>query len=108
MSEIAALATLIFGHATGAALMAWRAYCAAADVPDGLPHFTIVAGVTAVACAAVGVLVSVIATRPGVEPGSATLWLRGDSATSRTGLLDYRVQGAVVLVAVALCIYLLR
>lgn len=108
MSEIAALATLVFGHATGAALMAWRAYCAAADVPDGLPHFTIVAGVTAVACAAVGVLVSVIATRPGVEPGSATLWLRGDSATSRTGLLDYRVQGAVVLVAVALCIYLLR
>ena len=45
-----ALLTLITGHIIGLITFAWRSYALSHGLNDGLPHFTIVAGVTTAIC----------------------------------------------------------
>lgn len=49
-SSRGALLTLITGHLVGLATFAWKSYALSQGVSDGLPHFTVVAGVTTALC----------------------------------------------------------
>jgi SSS family solute:Na+ symporter len=105
MSGRAALWTLAFGHTLGAALLVWRLWAQQTGVDDGLPHFTIVAGLTTLACVLVATLVSL------AQPGSAhddMLWRRADGATQARGLADYRWQAAALVLCVAALIWVFR
>jgi SSS family solute:Na+ symporter len=104
MTGPAALWTLGFGHTLGAAILAWRLWAQQAGVSDGLPHFTIVAGVTTLLCAAVAVLVSAVTSS---APAEEMLWRRADSRGGG-GITDYRWQAVGVVAVVAVIIWAFR
>jgi SSS family solute:Na+ symporter len=102
-TELGAIVTLVLGHTCGLLIMAWRAYAKASGAADGLPHFTIVAGLTCIACLFIGVIVSTLSPRA-VEVDELTLWQPSDTETSERGWRDYRLQGAATLFIVLICV----
>lgn len=104
MTGVAALWTLGFGHALGAIILFWRMGALQDGVSDGLPHFTIVAGITTALCALVGFVVSLV-TSSGHPEGM--LWRREDSR-GRDGLANYKWQALVIVVLVAVLIWTFR
>lgn len=107
MTGPAAIATLVLGHAVGASVLAWKIWTQGQGVPDGMPHFTIVAGLTTLFCLIVGVVGSLLTPRPGAEHVEGILW-KGNDAVSKTGWLDYRWQAAALVVLVAVIIWIFR
>lgn len=110
MTSPAALVTMIFGHALGALLLWLRSWMGAAGVHDPLPHFTVVAGLTTLVCAMVGVIVSLATDPPPAERLAATLWRRDDTAvTAGTAwLLDYRLIGGLIVLATGVIVWVFR
>lgn len=107
MTGAAAIATLIVGHAAGAVILGWKIYAQSAGIADGLPHFTIVAGLTTLGCFIVGALASWLTPLPGLGHVQGLLWARGDAAATG-GLKDYRWQGATIVAVVAVLIWIFR
>jgi SSS family solute:Na+ symporter len=107
MTGAAALSTLAFGHAVGAAILVWKIWTQAHDVADGLPHFTIVAGATTALCLMVGVLVSVVTARPAPARIEGVIWTGADFA-ARGGWKDYRWQAAILVLLTAAIIWVFR
>ncbi|MFH3479655.1 sodium:solute symporter family transporter [Xanthobacter variabilis] len=108
MTAIGALTTLVFGHGLGLGLLALRAYFARSGMMDPLPHFTVVAGLSTLASALVGVSVSRIFPKPGPERGDISLWRRADSCGPWRGVADYRLPALLVLLAVACVVWIFR
>ncbi|NIM40418.1 MAG: sodium/solute symporter [Hydrogenophaga sp.] len=115
MDGRAALVALLVGHAGGAAVLVWRVLALRQGVDDGLPHFTIVAGLTALLCAAIAWLATVAGGRhdgEGDRPGPAIredlLWHRADAATPARGWRDYRWQSIGLVIAVAASVWAFR
>lgn len=107
MTGAAAITTLVLGHAAGAAVLAWKIWTQGQDIADGLPHFTIVAGLTTAFCLLVGVLVSFVTARPAAVLVDGAVW-RGEDAASRPGWLDYRWQAGLITLLVAIIVWLFR
>ncbi len=63
MTGRAAMTAMITGHALGLSIFLWRAFHATAGTDDGLPHFTVVAGLTVPFCAAIATAVSLSSLR---------------------------------------------
>lgn len=107
MTREGAISTLLFGHGVGAAIFAWRIWCNANGAPDGLPHFTIVAGLTTLACFVVAVAASL--ARPAPEDGVTAdlLWARGDERPDDSRW-DYRWPGVAIIAAVAALVWSFR
>ncbi|EYC52478.1 Na+/glucose cotransporter [Hylemonella gracilis str. Niagara R] len=109
MSGRAALLTLVAGHVLGALILVWRMGAQARGLDDGLPHFTVVAGLTTLFC-----VVLAWAWSRTAEPQSANaaqaqsdpglLWRPVDAATQERGWRDYRWQSLVLVLAVVLVI----
>jgi SSS family solute:Na+ symporter len=115
MTGRAALVALLVGHAGGAAILVWRVVALRQGVDDGLPHFTIVAGLTALLCAAVAWVATVAGGRQDSETDRAAptidaglLWHRTDSTTPSRGWRDYRWQSLVLVLAVAVTVWVFR
>ncbi|MBI1262918.1 MAG: sodium/solute symporter [Rhizobiales bacterium] len=101
----AALATLIFGHVLGAGIFAWRAYHASQGIPDGLPHFTIVAGIVTFICMGFCAVLSLAV--PAKAPAEDTMWIASDAAPHKTlgWFQDYRIySGVVAILTIAMVI----
>ena len=97
----AAVATLISGHLIGAATFAYRAYCAAQGLDDGLPHFTIMAGLTTALCLLLCVIFSFTLERV-IKHDPELVLMDSDfkpASPTATGWRDFRLQ-AVLLVLV--------
>jgi solute:Na+ symporter, SSS family len=107
MTGAAAIATLVVGHAVGAAILGWVIWTQVHEIPDGLPHFTIVAGMTTLMCFAVGVIVSWLTPRPAAARVGGGVWMRADLA-GRSGFADYRWQAATVVAVVLALIWIFR
>lgn len=114
MTGRAALVTLLAGHAIGALILVWRMGALQRGVDDGLPHFTIVAGLTTLLCVIIAAGVS-LAQRDtlgqalrGDSVDEGLLWHGRDAATSARGWRDYRWQAALLVLAVALIVWVFR
>lgn len=107
MTGKAALATLVFGHTVGLAVLAWKIWTQAQGLNDGLPHFTIVAGLTTAACFAVGIVVALLSQPPAPERIAGIVYA-GPSGRVRGGLADYRVQALVLAAIVAAIVWVFR
>jgi SSS family solute:Na+ symporter len=107
MTGAGAITTLVFGHGLGAGILAWKIWTQGQDVADGLPHFTIVAGITTGLCLLIGILASLVTARPAAELGAGMLWSGADGA-ARRGLADYRAQAFVLVLIVAAIIWIFR
>ena len=107
MTGRGALATLILGHGLGAAILGWKIYTQGAGLDDGLPHFTIVAGLTTAFCVAVGVIASLATPAPAPARYEGMLWGKSDLA-ARSGLADFRWQAAAIVALVAILIWAFR
>lgn len=101
------IAALVFGHTLGAAVFLWRIWSNAHDLPDALPHFTILAGVTTLVCAAVAAAVSLARPAPSAAVDATLMWSRQD-ARPDDPRWDYRWPSAGIVVAVAALIWLFR
>jgi SSS family solute:Na+ symporter len=108
MTGAAAIATLVLGHVLGATLLAWKIWTQANAIPDRLPHFTIVAGLTTLFCLAVGTVASWLTPAPSSAHVTGMLWSRGDDAAPPRGLSDFRWQGAAIVVVVGALIWTFR
>lgn len=109
MTATAAVASLLIGHAAGAAILGWKIWSQAHGIDDGLPHFTIVAGLTTLFCLAVGVAVSLVTAAPSATHVTGLLWSRaGDGAMPARGLSDYRWQAAAVAAVVGALVWAFR
>ncbi|WP_341702542.1 sodium:solute symporter [Ferrovibrio sp.] len=110
MNAAGALATMVFGHALGLGLLVARSGMAAAGIADPLPHFSVVAGLTTLACAMVGIAVSLATAPPPADRLATTLWQRGDTAVAAgtPWLLNYRVIGGAIVVATAIIVWVFR
>jgi SSS family solute:Na+ symporter len=102
-----AVASLVFGHGLGALILAWKVWAQGRGIADGLPHFTIVAGITTGLCAVVAIAVSLAGARPASSQVEAQLWRRGDLA-ARRGWGDFRLQAAAIVVLVGVTIWVFR
>jgi SSS family solute:Na+ symporter len=107
MTGAGAITTLVFGHGLGAGILAWKIWTQGQDVADGLPHFTIVAGITTGLCLLIGILASLVTARPAAELVAGMLWSGADGA-ARRGLADYRAQAFVLVLIVAAIIWIFR
>lgn len=107
MTSTAAITTLVVGHAAGASLLGWKIWTQSNAIPDGLPHFTIVAGITTLFCVLIGLVVSWLTPVPAATHVEGRLWTRGDLA-ARTGLADYRWQAATIVCVIAVIIWVFR
>lgn len=107
MTTAGAIASLIFGHGLGAAVLGWKIWTQAQGIADGLPHFTIVAGITTGLCFLVGIGASLSSAAPAAAQVEAQLWRRGDLA-ARRGWRDFRWQAAVIVALVGLIIWVFR
>ena len=111
MTTSGAIASLIFGHGLGAAILAWKIWTQGQGIADGLPHFTIVAGITTGLCAVVAIAVSLMSAKPDPAKVEAELWRRGDldgGRSSSGGLSDFRWQAALIVALVAVIIWVFR
>ncbi|MBI1204125.1 MAG: sodium/solute symporter [Rhodopseudomonas sp.] len=113
MTTAGAIASLVFGHGLGVVILAWKIWAQGQGIADGLPHFTIVAGLTTGLCALVAVGVSLAGAPPPPEQVEAQLWRRGDGgrggAPSGAGVWsDFRWQAAVIVALVAGLIWAFR
>ena len=109
MTGRAAIGTMLLGHAASAGIFAWKSYCASQGVSDGLPHFTIMAGLTMFACIIPAVLFSLIDKGP--KPGTDTLVWNQSDLGDNTGvpvLANYKYQAGAVLILTLLVIWLFR
>lgn len=107
MTGAAAIATLVIGHAIGASILGWKIYAQGAGIADGVPHFTIVAGLTTLACVVVGVVASLLTSAPASGHVQGLMWVQGDAATAR-GLKDYRWHAGIIVSIVAVLIWVFR
>jgi SSS family solute:Na+ symporter len=107
MTGAGAITTLVLGHALGASVLGWKIWTQGQGVSDGLPHFTIVAGITTGICLVIGVLASAITARPAPERVEGGLWTIGDGAGAG-GLKDYRWQASALVLIVAALIWIFR
>ncbi len=105
MTGAAALTTLALGHLAGASVLGWKIWTQSVGASDGLPHFTIVAGVTTAFCLLVGVVTTFLTTET-PERSEGLLFTGGEGA--RKGLLDYRMQAGVIVLLVAAIIWAFR
>ncbi|WP_238120641.1 MULTISPECIES: sodium:solute symporter family transporter [unclassified Xanthobacter] len=103
-----AWAALLFGHGLGLALLGLRLGLARAGVADPLPHFTVVAGLSTLACVGVGAAVSRACPAPPAAGHAGTLWVRGDAGGRLRGLGDDRVMAVAILVAVGVIVWVFR
>jgi solute:Na+ symporter, SSS family len=106
MTGAAAITTLALGHAAGAGVLGWKIWTQSQAIPDGLPHFTIVAGLTTAFCFAVGVAAALVTPAP--APARTQGVLFEGAGPARTGLLDYRLQAGVLLALVAAIVWWLQ
>jgi len=107
MTGAAAITTLVLGHAAGASVLVWKIWTQGQDAPDGLPHFTIVAGLTTAFCLLVGVVVSLMTAPPASARVDGAIW-QGSDAVAQSGWRDYRVHATVLAALVAAIIWLFR
>ena len=109
MTGHAAILTMLLGHAAGAAIFAWKSWCASNGVDDGLPHFTVVAGLTMFACIIPAILFSLIGKGPRPE-GQKLIWQKADlGKTSGVSVLaNYKYQAGAVLLLTLFVIWLFR
>ncbi len=107
MTGTAAIATLVVGHAVGATILGWVIWTQVHEMPDGLPHFTIVAGLTTLMCFAVGIIVSWLTPQPSAARVGDGIWVRGDLA-GRSGIGDYRWQATAVVAVVLALVWIFR
>lgn len=107
MTTPAALATLIVGHTVGAAILGWKIYAQGAGIDDGLPHFTIVAGMTTLLCVVIALVVSWMTPAPQQSHVQGLMWESRDGATT-SGFRDYRLQAAAIVLVVAALIWIFR
>jgi SSS family solute:Na+ symporter len=115
MDGRAALVALLVGHAGGALILVWRVVALRQGMDDGLPHFTIVAGLTAMLCAAVAWATTMAsgprdseADRSARALDAGLLWHRADAATPSRGWRDYRWQSLGLVLAVAVTVWVFR
>lgn len=115
MDGHAALVALLVGHAGGALILVWRVVALRQGMDDGLPHFTIVAGPTAMLCAAVAWATTMAsgprdseADRSARALDAGLLWHRADAATPSRGWRDYRWQSLGLVLAVAVTVWVFR
>lgn len=115
MDGRAALVALLVGHAGGALILVWRVVALQQGMDDGLPHFTIVAGLTALVCAAIAWATTMAggprdreADRAARALDAGLLWHRADAATPSRGWRDYRWQSLGLVLAVAVTVWVLR
>ncbi len=106
MTGAAALTTLVLGHAAGAGVLGWKIWTQSQGVADGLPHFTIVAGITTAFCFVVGVAAALITTPP--APAQTDGVLFDGAGAARKGLLDYRLHAATLVLLVAVIVWWFR
>lgn len=107
MTGTAAIATLVVGHAVGATILGWVIWTQVHEMSDGLPHFTIVAGLTTLMCFAVGVIVSWLTPQPSAARVGDGIWVRGD-LVGRSGIGDYRWQATAVVAVVLALVWIFR
>ncbi|MEL0028584.1 MAG: hypothetical protein VW625_07995, partial [Perlucidibaca sp.] len=107
MTGRAAVLVLATGHGAGTLLLAWQFWCRQQGVDSGLPHFTILAGLTTLACCVLGIAISRLAPAPR-PAGPDLLWQASDWRTAQRGWRDYRLQGGLVLGIITLLVWLLR
>ncbi|MFA5900105.1 MAG: sodium/solute symporter [Hyphomicrobium sp.] len=107
MTGVAAIATLIIGHVAGASILSWKIWSQAHAIPDGLPHFTIVAGLTTIFCFAIGIVTSWLTPALSSDRVAGLLWSRREAAPSR-GLSDFRWQAVVIVAAVFALMWIFR
>lgn len=108
MTAAGALATLLFGHGLGLGLLALRMVLKHQGIADPLPHFTVVAGLSALASAAVGMAVSRRGAPPPVAVVEATAWRAAEGDGPVRSPFDYRVLGALIVVAVLALVWIFR
>ena len=115
MDGRAALVALLVGHAGGALILVWRVVALRQGMDDGLPHFTIVAGLTAMLCAAAAWATTMAsgprdseADRSARALDAGLLWHRADAATPSRGWRDYRWQSLGLVLAVAVTVWVFR
>jgi len=106
MTGAAALTTLVAGHAVGICVLGWKIWSQGQGVADGLPHFTIVAGLTTGLCLAVGALTALMTASPPARHVDQLVFEGG--TVRRKGLLDYRAQAALIAIAVAAIVWAFR
>lgn len=106
MTGAAALTTLVLGHAAGAGVLGWKIWTQSQGVADGLPHFTIVAGITTAFCFVVGGAAALITTPP--APAQTDGVLFDGAGAARKGLLDYRLHAATLVLLVAVIVWWFR
>lgn len=107
MTGKAAITTLVTGHAVGLAVLGWKIWTQGQGVSDGLPHFTIVAGVTTAFCLAVGIIAALITAAPAPER-TLNIVYDGASGVVRRGFADFRLQALVLAALVALIVWMFR
>ncbi|WP_233347298.1 sodium:solute symporter family transporter [Ponticaulis koreensis] len=103
------LITLLTGHIAGGGIFVWRAAHSTADASDGLPHFTIVAGLTMIASLFLCIAISALDKNKPVNADS--VWHPTNMApeTKVTSIFaDYRYQAVGVLILTLLVIWLFR
>lgn len=116
MDGHAALVSLLTGHAIGAAILVWRMAALRQGLDDGLPHFTIVAGLTTLLCVAIAALITLAgggsphgaSHTPSDAPANGLLWHARDAASPNGGWRDYRWQAVLLVLAVACIVWALR
>jgi SSS family solute:Na+ symporter len=106
MTGAAALTTLVLGHAAGAGVLGWKIWTQSQGIADGLPHFTIVAGMTTAFCFVVGIAAALITTPSAAAQTDGVLF--DGAGAARKGLLDYRLQAATLVLLVALIVWWFR
>jgi SSS family solute:Na+ symporter len=108
MTAPAAMATLIAGHSVGLMVLGWKIYHQVHGIDDGLPHFTIVAGLTTIFCFAVSVFVSLMTAEPPPARVHGVMWDAAETTTAGRGFADYRWQAAMIVILAAALIWAFR
>ena len=107
MTTAGAISTLVFGHGVGIAILVWKISSNAGGTPDGLPHFTIVAGITTLACVVVAVAASLLRPAPAPASAAGLMWARRD-AVPASRRWDYRWPAAAIVTATLALIWVFR
>ena len=107
MTGRAAFATLLFGHGIGAVFFALRAYWAATGAEDPLPHFTILAGLTTLACIVFARIACLFDAAPDPSRLNGLVWRPAMIAPDRAyGVLaDYRTHVIAVAALTLACVW---
>ncbi|WP_072395400.1 sodium/solute symporter [Hyphomicrobium sp. CS1GBMeth3] len=103
-----AITALVLGHTIGCAIFVWKIWCSMHGVADGLPHFTIVAGATALLCLLVAVGVSLAQPRGQTVSVPSLLWTPRDTRPDCGDRWDYRWAAAAIGAAVIMLIWMFR